>query len=311
MRYLITGGAGFIGSNIAATLVERGETVRIIDNFSTGFRSNIQDMLPRIELIEGDIRSYHLVREAVEGMDAILHQAALPSVPRSVKDPLTSNDVNITGTLNVLYAAKDAHVKRVVYASSSSVYGDTPELPKHERMTPRPLSPYAVSKLAAEQYCQVFARNYGLETVALRYFNVFGPRQNPDSQYAAVIPRFIRMMMRGESPTVFGDGEQSRDFTFVQNTVDANLRAAVADCPPGTVVNCACNERTTLNTLVQRINGLLGTNVQPVYEAPRAGDILHSLGAIIMAEQLIGYRPGVSFEEGLRSTVEWYRGNAH
>ena len=230
MNYLVTGGAGFIGSNIVEELVRRGESVRVLDNFSTGKKSNLAQVLDRITLIEGDLRSYHIVREAVDGIDIVLHQAALPSVPRSVRDPITSNDVNVAGTLNLLYAAKDARVRRVVSASSSSVYGDSHELPKHEGIVPDPISPYAVSKLAAEKYCTVFSRVYGLETISLRYFNVFGPRQDPSSQYAAVIPRFITAMLNNNRPIIYGDGMQSRDFTYVANVVDANLLAAVADC---------------------------------------------------------------------------------
>ena len=307
MHALVSGGAGFIGSNLAEALVKRGDRVRVLDNLSTGKRENIAVLEGNVELVEGDIRSYHTVREALDGIDAVFHQAALPSVPRSVRDPISSNGVNVDGTLNILYAAKDAGVKRVVYASSSSVYGDTPELPKHEGMTPNPQSPYAVSKLAAEHYCRVFASLYGLETVALRYFNVFGPRQDPASQYSAVIPRFIKAMLNGRQPVIYGDGEQTRDFTFVTNVVGANLRAADAPCRKGLAMNCACHDRISLNQLVAEINAILGTSLKPVYEEPRAGDIKHSFAAIELAAREIGYAPSVDFRTGLRRTVEWYR----
>jgi len=307
MRYLITGGAGFIGSNLTEELVRRGRQVRVFDNFSTGRRENLGDFLDKIEIIEGDLRNYHNVREAVEGMDFVLHQAALPSVPRSVSDPISSNDVNVSGTLNLLHAAKDAKVKRLVFASSSSVYGDSPTLPKHENMVPDPLSPYAVSKLAGEKYCQVFSRIYGLHTVSLRYFNVFGPRQNPDSQYSAVIPKFIKAILFDQRPVIFGDGEQSRDFTYISNTVEANILAAEAECPPGMVMNCAVHQRTNLNELVEMINKILGKNIQPLYEKPRPGDVKHSFADISLLKKTLNYEPGVLFEEGLRRTIRWYQ----
>ena len=306
MRALVTGGAGFIGSNLVEALVKGAHQVRVLDNLSTGKRDNLGGLGGEIEIVEGDIRSYHTVREAVEGIDVVFHEAALPSVPRSVRDPISSNAVNVDGTLNILYAAKDARVKRVLYASSSSVYGDTPELPKHEGMTPNPQSPYAVSKLAAEHYCRVFATLYGLETVALRYFNVFGPRQDPASQYSAVIPKFIRALLGGRQPVIYGDGEQTRDFTFVSNVVDANIRAATAACRKGLAMNCACHDRISLNQLVAEINGILGTSLKPVYEEPRPGDIKHSFAAIDLATREIGYTPSVDFRAGLRRTVEWY-----
>lgn len=306
MKYLVTGGAGFIGSNIVEELLKRGETVRVIDNFSTGKRENLIPFLNKIELIEGDIRSYHIVREAVGGVDVILHQAALPSVPRSVRDPITSNDVNVTGTLNILDAAKDAKVKKVVFASSSSVYGDNPELPKHEGMVPNPLSPYAVSKLAGEKYCGVFSRIYGLHTVPLRYFNVFGPRQDPNSQYSAVIPRFIKSIMNDEQPVIFGNGEQSRDFTFVTNVVHANILAANTDCEPGIAMNCACNGQVTLNELVKKINFILGKKVFPKYDQERLGDIKHSHADTSLISRRLGYRPMISFDEGMQITSDWY-----
>ena len=307
-RFLVTGGAGFIGSNIVEELIRRDIAVRVFDNFSTGRRENLRDFGSAPEVIEGDLRSYHSVREAVAGVDVVLHQAALPSVPRSVRDPITSNDVNTDGTLNLLHAAHGAGVRRLVYASSSSVYGDAAELPKHEEMTPNPLSPYAVSKLAGEYYCRVFARVYGLETVCLRYFNVFGPRQDPGSQYSAVIPKFITAMLRGEAPVMYGDGEQTRDFTYVANVVQANLLAATVPCEPGLAINCACHERTSLNVLVGRLNEILGLTIRPVYRERRAGDVLHSFASIEKAARVLGFVPAVGFREGLEKTVAWYRG---
>jgi len=307
MKYLITGGGGFIGSNLTEELLNRGHQVRILDNFSTGFRENLEEFADKIEIIEGDLRNYHNVRDAVDGVDFVLHQGALPSVPRSVSDPISSNDVNVTGTLNILNAAKDAKVKRLVMASSSSVYGDSEVLPKQEDMIPNPLSPYAVSKLAGEKYFQVFAGIYGLHTVALRYFNVFGPRQNPDSQYSAVIPKFIKAILRDESPVIYGDGEQSRDFTYIQNTIEANIRATEVDCPPGVVMNCAVHERTTLNDLVAMINKILGKDIKAVHTEPRAGDIKHSFADITRLENTLQFKPPVLLEEGLRRTVDWYK----
>lgn len=306
MKYLITGGAGFIGSNIVEELLNRNETVRVLDNFSTGKRENLSQYIDTIELIEGDIRSYHIVAEAVDGMDIILHQAALPSVPRSIKDPITSDEVNVGGTLNILEAARDANIKRIVYASSSSIYGDNVELPKHEDMIPNPLSPYTVSKLAAENYCRVFSRIYNLESVCLRYFNVFGPRQDPNSQYSAVIPKFIQAMLNDKAPVIFGDGTQTRDFTYVANVVEANLLAATAECDSGIVLNCACNERTELNRLVFELNALLGKDIEPVYVASRPGDVMHSFASVEKAKSTIKYAPKVDFKDGLRRTIEWY-----
>lgn len=307
MKYLVTGGAGFIGSNIVEELLKRGESVRVIDNFSTGKRENLTPFLDTIELIEGDIRSYNIVREAVDGIDVILHQAALPSIPRSIRDPISTNEVNVIGTLNILHAAKEAKVRRVVYASSSSVYGDTPELPKHEGMLLNPSSPYAVSKLAGEKYCNVFAHVYGLHTVALRYFNVFGPRQDPTSQYSAVIPKFILAMNANSQPFIHGDGEQSRDFTYIANVVHANILAATVDCPAGIAVNCACHGQTTLNELVHGINRILGKDIKPIYQEPRMGDIKHSFADISLIKTNLGYTPLVLFEEGIRRTIEWYQ----
>jgi UDP-glucose 4-epimerase len=307
MKFLVTGGAGFIGSNIVGELLNRNYEVRVLDNFSTGKRENLNDYGNDIELIEGDIRSYHIVKDAVQGIDVILHQAALPSVPRSINDPITSNDVNVTGTLNILEAARKADVQKIVFASSSSVYGDNPKLPKEESMIPNPLSPYAVSKLSGEKYCQVFTRIYGLKTVALRYFNVFGPRQDPNSQYSAVIPRFIKAIKNDISPVIFGDGEQSRDFTFVRNVIEGNILAATTDCEAGLAMNCACHGRITLNELVAMINEILGKDVKPVYKEPRAGDIKHSFADIQLAEKNLNYKPLVTFKEGLKITIESFK----
>ena len=303
LRFLVTGGAGFIGSNIVEELLRRGCFVRVLDNFSTGKRSNLSPFKGDIEIVEGDIRSYHLVQRATEGIDVVLHQAALPSVPRSIFDPITTNEVNAIGTLNVLEAARQARVRRLVFASSSSVYGDNPAMPKQEGMTPYPLSPYAVSKLTGEHYCQVFSKIYGLSTVSLRYFNVFGPRQDPDSQYSAVIPKFIKIMSENERPVIFGDGEQSRDFTYIGNVVRANLLAATAECDGGYAINCACGEQKTLNQLVKELGVLLGNDIEPVYADPRPGDVKHSLADIGRAKVLLNYEPSISFEKGLAKTV--------
>jgi len=305
--YLVTGGAGFIGSNIVEELVRRGERVRILDNFSTGKRESIALFLEGVELIEGDLRHLDTVRRATEGVDYILHQGAIPSVPRSIDNPLDTDESNVRGTLNLLVAAGDAGVKRVVYASSSAIYGDTPTLPKAEEMKPAPLSPYAVSKLAGEYYCQVFYQVYGLETVALRYFNVFGPRQDPTSQYAAVIPKFVTAMLRSEQPTIYGDGEQSRDFSYVTNVVQANLLAATAPGVGGQVFNIACGRRYNLLELVDTINRILGTDITPVHTAPRVGDVRHSLADIARAREMLGYQGEVEFEEGLRRLSAWYK----
>ncbi|MFB0533860.1 MAG: SDR family oxidoreductase [Anaerolineae bacterium] len=305
--YLVTGGAGFIGSNIVEELVRRGERARILDNFSTGKRENIAPFLEDVELIEGDLRYLDTVRQAVEGVDYILHQGALPSVPKSIDNPLDTDESNVRGTLNLLVAARDAGVKRVVYASSSAVYGDTPTLPKAEEMKPVPLSPYAVSKLAGEHYCQVFYQVYGLETVALRYFNVFGPRQDPTSQYAAVVPRFVTAMLRGDQPIIYGDGEQSRDFSYVTNVVQANLLAATVPDVGGQVFNIACGQRYNLLELVAAINQILGTDITPVHTAPRVGDIRHSLADIARAREMLGYQVEVEFKEALRRLIVWCR----
>ncbi|MDD8010874.1 MAG: SDR family oxidoreductase [Acidobacteriota bacterium] len=310
-RYLVTGGAGFIGSHLVETLLDRGEEVRVLDNFLTGKRENLASFGGRLELLEGDLRDPDACRRAVDGVDFVLHEAALPSVPRSVADPFTTDEINVRGTLNLLWAAARAKVRRLVFASSSSVYGDAPGLPKREGEEGKPLSPYAASKWAGEKYLQVFAKTFDLETVSLRYFNVFGPRQDPASQYAAAVPLFITRILRGEAPTVFGDGEQSRDFTYVANVVEANLLACTAGGAAGGVFNVACADRITVNVLIAKINEILGKSIAPVYAAPRPGDIRHSFADISAAERELGYRPVVGFEEGLRRTIAWcgQRGN--
>jgi len=306
VRILVTGGAGFIGSHLSARLIERGDDVRLLDNFATGRRSNMAALPGEFELIEGDIQSYERVHKAVRGCEVVFHQAALPSVPRSIQDPLTSNATNVIGTLNVLLAARDEGVRRVVYASSSSVYGANPTLPKREDMATSPISPYATAKQAAESYCRSFGIAYGLETVALRYFNVFGARQDPSSQYAAVVPNFITALMAGRRPVVFGDGEQSRDFTHVQNVVEANLLAMSAAGAPGQVFNVACGQRVTLNELLAELRELLDSDVQAIYEPQRAGDVQHSLADLSRAKETLGYVPTVSLREGLRRTIAHY-----
>jgi len=305
--YLVTGGAGFIGSNIVVELLQRGERVRVLDNFSTGRRKNLSDVLDNIELIEGDLRDLDTCRRAVRGVDYVLHQGAVPSVQRSIDDPITSNDANIKGTLNLLIAARDADVRRLVYASSSSIYGDSPTLPKQENMPLRPKSPYAVSKLAAEHYCRIFTSVFGLETVSLRYFNVFGPRQDPTSHYAAVVPLFIKAMLAGKPPTIYGDGLQSRDFTYVGNNVHANLLAAMAEDVAGQVFNVACGQRYTLLELVATLNEILGMHIEPLFAPPRPGDVKHSLADISRAQAKLGYTVKVDFRAGLEKTAAWYR----
>lgn len=309
--YLVTGGAGFIGSALVRTLLARGDEVRVVDNFSTGRRENLAAVRSSLQLWEADVAELESLRPAVQGVDYVLHQAALPSVPRSIQDPAATNRANVEGTLNVLLAARDAGVKRVVYAASSSAYGDTPTLPKVESMPPRPISPYAVSKLAGELYAEVFYRVYGLETVSLRYFNVFGPRQNPSSPYSGVLSKFITALLRGERPTVFGDGEQSRDFTYVDNVVEANLLACTAPRAAGRVINIATGTRETLREVLAALGAILGRPAEADHAPPRPGDILHSLADIRLARELLGYEPKVSFEEGLRRTVEWYKAHLH
>jgi UDP-glucose 4-epimerase len=309
-RILVTGGAGFIGSNLVDHLLAQGRPVRVLDNFSTGKRENLAHCQDQIELIEGDLADLDTVQRAVEGVEAILHHAAIASVPRSVSDPLGSNEANVLGTLHVLLAARDTGVQRVIYASSSSIYGDLDEdQAKVESMKPQPISPYGVAKLAAEYYCQVFYHNYGLETVGLRYFNVFGPRQDPTSHYAAVVPRFIMAMLRGEPPTIYGDGGQTRDFTFVADVIRANMLALEAEEASGQAFNVARHHAHSVNELVEVLNELLQTNIQPEHTEPRPGDIRHSLADIGEAKVKLGYTPQISFAEGLSRTVEWFRDN--
>lgn len=307
-KYLVTGGGGFIGSHLVESLVAQEEDVRVLDNFMTGRRENIADFIDDEHLIEGDIRDFRTCEKALAGVDFVLHQAALPSVPRSIEDPLLTNEINVSGTLNLLVASKNAKVKRFVFASSSSVYGDDPNLPKEEGQKGIPLSPYAVSKIVGEMYCQVFSQNFGLDTVCLRYFNVFGPRQDPDSPYSAVIPIFITKIREGKSPTIFGDGEQSRDFTFIRNVVDANLLALEAHGIAGEIFNIACGERITVNTLFEKIRDLHGKEIGPAYDEPRPGDILHSFADVSKARRMLGFEPRVSLEAGLEETVLWFKG---
>lgn len=305
--YLVTGGAGFIGSNIVHELLRRGENVRVLDNLSTGREGNLAAVRDRITWCPADIRELDKVRPCFEGVDFVIHLAALPSVERSIADPVTSNAVNIGGTLNVLVAARDAHAKRVVFAASAAAYGDHPQLPRAETQEPRPLSPYALAKLVGESYCQIFGRIYGLEAVALRYFNIFGPRQNPQSPYTGVLSKFIAAYLCDRAPVIFGDGEQSRDFTYVENVVDATLRACVAPEAAGKVMNVGVGERFTLNQTTGMLNKIFGRLVVPRYDAPRQGDVRDSHADITLARRVLGYEPKVGFEEGLRRTVEWYR----
>ena len=306
MKYLITGGAGFIGSNLAIEILKRGDHVRILDNFSTGRRENIDPMLGQIEVVEGDIRDFWTVSDAMDGIDYVLHQAALPSVVRSVQNPLTANAVNIDGTLNVLEAARQAKVRRLVFACSSAVYGESETLPKVETMIPSPISPYAVNKITGEYYCRIYHRLYGLETVALRYFNIFGPRQDPTSQYSAVIPLFIKAALQGKQPSIYGDGEQSRDFTYIGNAVSANLKACTAPNAPGHFYNIACGERFTLNQTLKIIGDILGKPVSARYVEPRQGDIKHSMADIEAAKIDLGYTIDHDFKAGLRETISWF-----
>jgi nucleoside-diphosphate-sugar epimerase len=305
-HYLVTGGAGFIGSHLAEELARRGERVRIVDSFITGKRDNLKH-IPGVELIEGDLADLAVAQRAVAGVDYVLHQAAIPSVPRSVQDPITSNRANIDASLNVLVAARDAGVRRLVYAGSSSAYGDTPTLPKVETMGTAPRSPYALQKLVAEQYCQMFTRLYGLETVTIRYFNVFGPRQDPSSPYSGVISLFICALVEGRQPTIYGDGEQTRDFTYVANVVDGVLRACTAPDASGEVINVATGGRISLNQLFDVLKGLTGADVSPVYSEQRAGDVRDSQADISKAHRLLGYQPLVALDQGLAQTVAWFR----
>jgi len=306
--YLVTGGAGFIGSNLVETLLAQGERVRVLDNFATGRRENLEPFVGKFELTEGDLRDFDQVREAVDGVDYVLHQGALGSVARSVDDPVTSNAVNVDGTINLLIASRDAGVKRVVYAASSSAYGDTPTLPKREDMAPQPKSPYAVSKLAGEHYCRAFYSVYGLETVALRYFNVFGPRQNPLVRYAAVIPLFLSALLADEPPVLEGDGQQTRDFTFIGDCVRANLLACTAPKAPGETINIAGGQERGIISVLRLAQEITGKPIEPVQNPSRPGDVRRSLADITKARQLLGWEPQVPFEEGLRRTAEWIRG---
>jgi UDP-N-acetylglucosamine/UDP-N-acetyl-alpha-D-glucosaminouronate 4-epimerase len=304
--YLVTGGAGFIGSHLTEELARRGHRVRVVDSLITGKRRNLEH-IPSVEFLHGDLADDGVAARAVEGIEYVLHQAAIPSVPRSVSDPVTSNRANITATLNVLVAARDAGVKRLVYAGSSSAYGNTPTLPKHEEMPTNPLSPYALQKLVSEQYCQMFTRLYGFETVTTRYFNVFGPRQDPGSPYSGVISLFSTALLEGRQPTIYGDGGQTRDFTYVANVVDGVLRCCEAPNAAGQVINVATGGRISLNDLLRTMNGLLGTHLEPIYKEDRAGDVRDSQADIAKAWTILGYQPIVGFEEGLRRTLDWCR----
>jgi nucleoside-diphosphate-sugar epimerase len=308
--FCVTGGAGFIGSNLVEALVARGDQVRVVDNLSTGHIENLEPVAAKIELINADICDTTRMRQVFSGVDVVFHEAAIPSVQKSILDPLRSNQANITGTLSVLVAARDAKVRRVIYAGSSSVYGDTPTLPKAESMPPHPISPYGIMKWVAELYANQFTKLYGLETITLRYFNVFGPRQDPSSEYSGVLSKFITAMLRHEQPVIFGDGEQSRDFTFVQNVIDANLLAANTSKGIGEVINVAVGCRYSLNETLKILNRVFASDIVARYDAPRGGDIKHSQADITRARALLGYEPKFDFEEGLRRTVEWYRAKA-
>ena len=306
---LVTGGAGFIGSNLTESLLKRKQFVRVLDDFSTGKKENLifSKEYPSLEILEGDIRDLRTCKKAIKGVEVVFHQAALPSVQRSVEDPETSNAVNVGGTLNILLAAKEEGVKRVIYASSSSIYGDTPTLPKHEKMPPHPLSPYALQKYIGEQYCRLFYQLYGLDSVSLRYFNIFGPKQDPNSVYSAVIPKFIDALLHDRPPIIFGDGEQSRDFTFIENVVQANLLAMSAEYLHGEAMNIACGKRISLNQLLKILKQILGSKLSPVYQEPRQGDVRHSLADIHKSKKIINYMPKVGAEEGLKKTVEFFK----
>ncbi|MBN2594591.1 MAG: SDR family oxidoreductase [Sedimentisphaerales bacterium] len=308
-KFLVTGGAGFIGSNICKRLVSQGCFVRVVDNLLTGKKSNLADVMDKIEFIQADMGDSEVARSAVKDIDVVLHEGALPSVPVSVENPADTHQHCINATFTLLLAARDAGIKRFVYAASSSAYGDSPTSPKVETMPTSPLSPYAVAKLTGEYYCSVFYNIYGLETVSLRYFNVFGPQQDPASQYAAAIPAFVMAILKDEPPTIYGDGEQSRDFTYIDNVVDANFLAARANQTKGEVINIACGQAVTVNEIIDMINELLGKNVKPIYTDPRPGDVKHSLADITVAKELIGFEPTVSFREGLQLAIDWYREN--
>ena len=306
-HYLVTGGCGFVASHLVEELVKRNETVRVFDNCSTGTTDNIAAVKDRVQFINGDLRDFEALQRAVDRVDYVMHQGALPSVARSVANPIRSNDVNIGGTLNILVAARDAGVKRVVYAGSSSAYGNVTTLPRSESLPSQPASPYALTKYVGECYCRIFTEIYGIETVALRYFNIFGPRQNPKSPYSAVIPRFISAGLNGRPPTIEGDGEQSRDFTYVENAVHANLLACHAEGAAGTVFNIGCGEQTSINRLAALIGELMEFDIKPVYAPPRVGDVRHSRADISKAQRLLGYHPCVRLKAGLRNTIDWFR----
>ncbi len=308
-KYLVTGGAGFIGSNICKRLVSQGCFVRVVDNLSTGKKSNLADVIDKIEFIQADMGDSKVAQSAMKDIDVVLHQGALTSVPVSIDNPAATHKRCVDATFTLLLAARDAGIKRFVYAASSSAYGDAPTSPKVETMPASPLSPYAVAKLTGEYYCSVFYKIFGLETVSLRYFNVFGPYQDPASQYAAAIPAFVTAILKDEPPTIYGDGEQSRDFTYIDNVVDANLLAARAKRTQGEVVNIACGQAVTVNEIIDMINNLLGKSVKPTYTPPRPGDVKHSLADITAAKNLIDYQPKVSFNDGLRLAIDWYKAN--
>ena len=309
VKFLVTGGAGFIGSNICRTLVSEGCFVRVVDNLITGKKSNLADVIDKIEFIEADMGDSEVAQSAMKDIDVVLHQGALPSVPVSVENPAATHQHCVNATFTLLLAARDVGVKRFVYAASSSAYGDSPTSPKVETMPVNPLSPYAVAKLTGEYYCSVFYNIYGLETISLRYFNVFGPYQDPTSQYAAAIPAFVMAILKDEPPTIYGDGGQSRDFTYIDNVVDANLLAARASQTKGEVINIACGQAVTVNEIIDMINELLGKNVKPKYTDPRPGDVKHSLADITAAKNLINFRPLVPFHEGLQKAINWYSDN--
>lgn len=308
-NFLVTGGAGFIGSHLVAALLSRGDRVRVLDNFSTSRRENLTPFQGKIDLIEGDLRNPADCERACDGVEVIFHEGAVPSVPRSVDEPVMTHGCNVDGTFNILEAARLAKCRRLIYAASSSAYGDTATLPKHEEILPQPLSPYGVQKLVGEFYCRGYYECFGFETLSLRYFNVFGPRQDPKSQYAAAIPAFVTSILAGKSPTIYGDGEQTRDFTYIANIVHANFLAAKAEKTCGEVINIACGERITINRIIARINEYLGKDVRPEYVPKRAGDIRDSFADIGLAKKIIGFEPQVLFDEGLRQTIDWYRAN--
>jgi len=308
-RFLVTGGAGFIGSNICRKLISQRCFVRVVDNLLTGKKSNLDGIIEKIEFIEADMGAPEVAQEAMKDIDVVLHQGALPSVPRSIEEPDLTHKHCVDATFTLLVAARDAGIKRFVFAASSSAYGDNPTLPKVETMPANPLSPYAAAKLAGEYYCRVFYTVFGLETISLRYFNIFGPHQDPTSQYAAAIPAFVTAILKDEPPTVYGDGEQSRDFTYIDNVVEANLLAARAKQTRGEVVNIACGKRVTVNTVIELVNKIVGRDIKPVYANPRPGDVKHSLADISLARKVIGYEPVVDFGSGLEKAIQWYRDN--